>query len=63
MNEVFQCAGACHKDGGHSDLLYRVRVTDQRTGKDWGEFLYCMRAVRRDEHAGLRVDVINEVVR
>jgi hypothetical protein len=47
------CDGGCDEHVGEHRY---VRVTDPKSGHDWGNFCYCEEAVRIDEFRGLRVE-------
>lgn len=51
-----KCQGNCST---HSEEVYRVRVTG-RDGYDWGEWVYCQRAINEDERNGMKVEFIEE---
>jgi hypothetical protein len=48
-----QCEGNCKPHSG--DIVTRVRVVDPKSGKDWGEWLYCAEAIDRDRSQGFEV--------
>jgi len=54
MDKAVKCEGACLV---HSDIVQLVRVTESRTGKDWGFFWYCENASIKDLNNGLDVEI------
>jgi hypothetical protein len=49
--EQGRCEGACFQ---HSGEVRAVRVSDPRTGRDWGYFAYCEEARDTDSRRGLK---------